>query len=234
MEQRLYPTCAKCGKTVCVAWGLKIDEKPNIEEAPPFCPMKLHADVIERAVQEYDKEDIRELARLGSIQEFECYEWLPDGFRTKNTRVEETIQFAQKNGYRRLGIAFCLGVAPEARTLTEILERKGFEVVSVGCKAGAIPKERIGIKPEEKILGPEMYEVMCSPITQAEILNAERVDFVILLGLCVGHDTLFIKYCQAPMTVLAAKDRVTGHNPLAALYLSSTYYRRLRARTVSG
>jgi len=230
MEQKLYPMCAKCGNRVCAAFNIKTEEKPNIEEAPPFCPMKLHADVIERALSEYDKEDIGKLARLGSIQEFECYEWTPDGIRTKIPRVEETIQFAQKNGYRRLGLAFCLGLAPEAQTLTLILERKGFEVVSVGCKAGAIPKERIGIKPEEKIMGPQMYESMCSPVTQAEILNEESVDFVILLGLCVGHDTLFIKYCRAPMTVLAVKDRVTGHNPLAALYLSNTYYSRLRAR----
>ena len=71
---------------------------------------------------------------------------------------------------------------------------------------------------------------MCSPITQAEILNEERVDFVILLGLCVGHDTLFIKYCRVPMTVIGVKDRVLGHNPLAALYLSTSYYSRLRAR----
>jgi len=33
------------------------------------------------------------------------------------------------------------------------------------------------------------------------------------------------------MTVLGVKDRVFGHNPLAALYLSaSPYYSRLRAR----
>jgi len=28
--------------------------------------------------------------------------------------------------------------------------------------------------------------------------------------------------------VIAVKDRVTGHNPLAALYTSDTYYRRLK------
>ena len=53
-------------------------------------------------------------------------------------------------------------------------------------------------------------------------------------GLCIGHDTLFIQYCRVPMTVLAVKDRVTGHNPLAALYLSeSPYYRRLSAKKPS-
>jgi len=103
-------------------------------------------------------------------------------------------------------------------------------VVSVRCKVGATPKERIGIKPEEKIGGPEKWESMCNPITQAEVLNAEKVDLAIMLGLCIGHDTLFIKYCRVPMTVIAVKDRVTGHNPLAALYLSDSYYARLKTK----
>jgi uncharacterized metal-binding protein len=68
---------------------------------------------------------------------------------------------------------------------------------------------------------------MCNPITQAEILNKEKVDFAIMLGLCLGHDTLFIKHCKVPMTVIAVKDRVTGHNPLAALYTINSYYKRL-------
>jgi uncharacterized metal-binding protein len=111
--------------------------------------------------------------------------------------------------------------------LDKMLEIHGFEVVSVCCKAGAVAKESLGIKPEQKIHGPENYESMCNPIAQAEIINSEKVDLAILLGLCVGHDSLFIKYCQVPITVLAAKDRVLGHNPLAALYLSSGYYSRL-------
>jgi len=32
---------------------------------------------------------------------------------------------------------------------------------------------------------------------------------------------------EAPTTVLAVKDRVTGHNSLAAIYLSGTYYQKL-------
>lgn len=32
------------------------------------------------------------------------------------------------------------------------------------------------------------------------------------------------------MTVIAVKDRVTGHNPLATLYLSSSYYARLMSK----
>lgn len=222
--------CAKCPEIFCYP-AIAADQEPNFEEAPSFCPTKLKKDLIKKALLEYDREDIREFARLASVQEFECYELTPDGIRTKIPRIEETIQFARKNGFRKLGLAFCAGLFNEARMVTDILERKGFEVVSVCCKAGAIPKERIGIKPEEKIAGPGLYESMCSPISQAEILNSEEVDFAILLGLCVGHDSLFIRYCRVPMTVLAVKDRVTGHNPLAAVYLSrSPYYGRLRRR----
>ena len=69
---------------------------------------------------------------------------------------------------------------------------------------------------------------MCNPIYQAKILNKAKTEFNILLGLCVGHDSLFFKYAKAPTTVLAVKDRVTGHNPLAAIYLSHSYYRKIR------
>jgi uncharacterized metal-binding protein len=68
---------------------------------------------------------------------------------------------------------------------------------------------------------------MCNPVVQAAILNKEKCDLDIMLGLCVGHDSLFIKYAEAPVTVFAVKDRLLAHNPLAALYQSSAYYRRL-------
>jgi uncharacterized metal-binding protein len=44
----------------------------------------------------------------------------------------------------------------------------------------------------------------------------------------VGHDSLFFSFAEAPTTVLAVKDRVTGHNPLAAIYLSDTYYQKIK------
>jgi len=231
MKRELYPRCALCAREFC-APQIKVDEgPPALDEAPPFCPMRLVPEVIENALSEYDKPEVKEFARLASLQEFECYEHLPEGRRTKIPRVEELIQFARKCGYKRLGIAFCGGLGNEARILTEILENKGFEVVSVRCKVGATPKERIGIKGEEKIAGPDMWETMCSPIVQAEVMNAAGVDLAVMLGLCIGHDTLFIKYCRVPMTVIAVKDRVFGHNPLAALYLSgSPYYGRLMTK----
>jgi uncharacterized metal-binding protein len=231
MAKNQYPRCARCPTRVCENHGMKAsDGPPTLEKAPAFCPMRLVPGVITEALSEYDKPEVREFARLASLQEFECYERLPDGFRTKIPRIEELIQFARKCGYKRLGIAHCGGLANEARLLTDVLENKGFEVVSVCCKVGAVPKEKLGLKDEEKIAGPGNWESMCNPIAQAEIINNSNVDMAVMLGLCIGHDTLFIKYCRVPMTVLAVKDRVMGHNPLAALYLSGSYYRRLMTK----
>ncbi len=230
MTKVLNPVCAKCPTTVCHP-PIKADETPPLDKAPNFCPMINMTDVIQIAMTEYDKPEVKEFARQASLQEFECYEQTPEGRRTKNPRILELIEFAKKCGYKKLGLAFCAGLATEARTLTEILENKGFDVVSVRCKVGATPKERIGIKPEQKIRGAANWESMCNPITQAEVINAEKVDFAIMLGLCIGHDTLFIKYCRVPMTVIAVKDRVTGHNPLAALYTINSYYSRLATKS---
>ncbi len=92
------------------------------------------------------------------------------------------------------------------------------------CKAGGVPKEEIGLQEDEKVHIGE-FEAMCNPIFQAYTVNDAGTDFNILLGLCVGHDSLFLKYAKAPSTILAVKDRVTGHNPLAAIYLNGSYYR---------
>jgi uncharacterized metal-binding protein len=229
MVEKCYPRCAGCPTRVCENRGGKASDGPaSLEKAPAFCPMKLMPEEYAAAMTEYDKPKVKEFARLASVQEFQCYERLPDGLRPKLPRIEELIQFARKCGYKRLGLAHCGGLAYEAGLLAGVLEKNGFEVVSVQCKTGAVPKERIGVSPDEKIAGPEAWETMCNPIVQAMIINRSKVDMAVMLGLCIGHDTLFIKYCNVPLTVLAVKDRVLGHNPLAALYAGETYYQRLR------
>jgi uncharacterized metal-binding protein len=214
------PQCAKCTMVVC-------DSQASLK-GPENCPTKTKKDVIQKALNEYDDPDVRELARQASIQEAECYMKLPEGLTMRYPRVEEIIQFAKKMGYKKLGIASCLGLKDEAEILTEILENRGFEVVSVCCKVGGTPKEKIDLTGEQKIRGPDDFEAMCNPIAQAEILNDAGTDFNIVGGLCVGHDSLFFKYSKAPVTVLVAKDRVFGHNPVMGLYLAhSPYYRKL-------
>jgi uncharacterized metal-binding protein len=226
------PQCSKCPSVVCSP-PIGATARAPLTEAPAFCPMKNEAGVLKKALSEYQKPSIKEFARQASIQEFECYENTPQGRRTRNPRIVELIEFGKKMGYKKLGLAFCAGLHAEAETVTRILENSGYEVVSARCKMGAVPKEFIGIQPGEKIGGPLSCETMCNPIAQAKLLNSQKVDLAIMLGLCLGHDTLFFQYCRVPTTVLAVKDRVTGHNPLAAIYLSSSYYGRLTGKGIS-
>ncbi len=203
--------CAKCGILNC------LKEKPE-KENPSFCPMNKYQDVYKQTLEEYKDPDICNFAKNAAIVEAEGYcEW---------PRLREIIEFAKRMNYHKLGIAFCLGLRKEAKKVSEILEKQGFEVVSVCCKGGRIPKEVLDIKEHEKIR-PNTFEPICNPIAQAMILNQEKCELNIILGLCVGHDSLFIKYSEAYVTVLAAKDRVLAHNPLGAIYAEFYVQRRI-------
>lgn len=190
------------------------------------CPTLLQEALLEETREIYRDPEIFEFAKKASIQEGECYiNKIENPFvlEPTKTRIVEICEFAHKMGYQRLGLAFCLGLAKEAAIVDKILKNNGFEVVSVACKAGRALKEELDIDPADFVM-PILKESMCNPIFQAKLLNAEKTEFNILLGLCVGHDSLFFKYADAYTTVLAVKDRVTGHNPLAAVYLSHSYY----------
>jgi uncharacterized metal-binding protein len=198
-------------------------------KGPKWCPTKHENETVTEALRDYDEQDLKEFARLASVQEGSCYtcrDAKPFVMIPTKSRIEELIEFSKRMGYKRLGMAFCGGLSDEASILSEILEKHGFEVVAVSCKVGGVPKERIGIKDEEKIRIGE-FESMCNPITQARLLNKAKTDFNIMLGLCIGHDSLFLKYVDGLTTVFAVKDRVTGHNPMAALYTSRSYYQRM-------
>jgi len=219
-------------KSECAKCGIKIKDRicrsPE-GQAPAFCPTLHRKEVVEKANFEYNKPDVLRFAHEASVQEGQCYihrGQKPYVSHPVKPRVQETCEFAQKMGYKRLGIAFCAGLQRETLTLNQILEAQGFDVVSIMCKAGKTPKEHVGLKDDEKIRIGE-FEAMCSPIAQAMILNEENTDFNILLGLCVGHDSLFLKYSKVYCTVLVAKDRVLGHNPCAALYTTGSYYARM-------
>lgn len=221
-----HPQCARC--------PFERQERICQEEngkAPPFCPTVHKAIVIEKALEELKKGEVLEFARQASIQEGEGYADRDLGFaETKpvKPRILEIVEFAGKMKYRKLGFAFCVGLGKEARTVEGFLSSRGFDVVSAVCKIGCVPKEVIGILEDQKIrIG--CFESMCNPIAQALLLNHEKTEFNIMMGLCVGHDSLFMKYAEAPCTVLAVKDRLLGHNPLAAVYTMGSYYRSLNA-----
>ena len=222
MKESLKPECALCGVEVRIC-------RSKSGTAPKFCPTKSKERELKKALKKYKKSETMRFAKAASLQEAECYARRgekPFVMRPTKTRVEEVIEFARKMGYRKLGVAFCAGLFGEGKTLVQILEKQGFEVASICCKVGGVPKEFLGLKEGEKVrVGTD--ENMCNPITQAEILNEAGSEFNILVGLCVGHDALFLKHAEALTTVLVAKDRVLGHNPVAALYGAKGYFQRL-------
>ena len=127
-------------------------------------------------------------------------------------RLDEIMEFSRRMEFKRLGVAFCIGLATEAKFVCELLARE-FEVTSVCCKVGGMPKAAFDMTER-----PWIGKISCNPGEQARVMNEEKTDFNIVLGLCVGHDSLFYRHSEAPVTTLVTKDRKLGHNPVAAIY----------------
>ncbi|MBQ6662167.1 MAG: DUF1847 domain-containing protein [Firmicutes bacterium] len=208
MSEDILKSCVDCGV-------LKCHGKPG--EYPDFCLTAGLSEETRRKVEElYADPENRELSRVSAEIEADYY--------LKYTRVQEIVEFARRMGYHKIGIATCVGLIRESRTFAKILRANGFEVYGALCKVGAMEKEMVGVPPEKmEVTGP----IMCNPILQAELLNQAGTDLNVVVGLCVGHDSLFYKYSEAVCTTLVTKDRVLGHNPAAALYLTNSYYKRL-------
>ncbi len=206
----MYLNCAKCGLYSCY--------QNDLDNLPPKCPMRIYGEIYEEAASAY-RESAGKLACLSARVEASGYGVWP--------RVREIMEFSKMAGFKKLGLSFCVGLRREALEVTKIFESEGFEVASVMCKTGSRPKEELGLKDDEKVR-PGRFEGMCNPVVQAMLLNKAKPDLNVLLGLCVGHDSLFIKYSDAPITVLAVKDRATGHNPLAAVYATHYFTSKLK------
>ena len=192
-EKMIRRSCVDCAVTAC-------ERKDG--KRPDFClTTSLNPDLLQ--------------AIAAAEVEYEGY--------LKLTRVEEIVAFAGKIGAKKIGIATCVGLIRESRTLAKILRGHDLEVIGVACKIGAIDKTRIGIPEECQEIGCHM----CNPVLQAKYLNKEKTDLNVVVGLCVGHDSLFYKHSDAPVTTAVTKDRVLGHNPAAALYTAESYYKRL-------
>lgn len=204
-------SCVDCGKKLCG------DEAYDPNAAyPKFCPTGALSQQRRREIMElYDEDRNREIMIAAAEVEAEGYCVWP--------RVEEIMRFAEKVGARKIGIATCVGLMREAAVFARILRSRGFEPYGICCKVGAERKVDVGIPQACTEVGP----VMCNPVMQAKLLEDAGTQLNVVIGLCVGHDSLFYKYSAAPVTTLVTKDRVTGHNPAAALYTASSYYERL-------
>ncbi len=207
------PGCAYCPPTVraCI-------QGEDEERGPGFCPSNTNPDGQDVARALYDDPFVRRVSQEAARVESEGY--------CKWSRVEEVCQFAKKMGFKKIGIATCIGFVDYANTLSRVLESHGFEVASAACKNDGIAKEDVDLKDGEKIF-PGGHESLCNPVSQAQLLNQAGCEFNVVLGLCIGHDSLFFKYSEGLATTLVAKDRVLAHNPIGALEMANSYYRHI-------
>jgi uncharacterized metal-binding protein len=202
------PQCAKCTIQRC-------SSRERSKKAPATCPTEKYADLIKETTDKYRLPENQAVNQgwLGLMNKIrnpenprEILSW---------TRVDEIVEYAKIRGMTRLGIATCYGLMLESRFLSDILENNGFDVVSVSCLCGEVNPQDVDMPGD----------IMCNPIMQAEVLNREKTELNIMVGLCLGHDILFLRHCEAETTPLVVKDRALGHNPVAALYLSRGFYK---------
>lgn len=217
------PQCARCKTKLCKQGT---SEGPGL---PDFCPMVHFRSLIPEVAAKYSDPDRQSFFVKSALTEKQSYD--EHAARVENRtvpirpRIAEISAFAKSINARKLGMAFCIGLAEEASRACSILEGHGLEICSVVCCCGAVDKTELGIPKEVKIRDPEKFEASCNPLLQAEILNQNETDFNLIVGLCVGHDMLFTQASKAPVTTLIVKDRFTGHNPVITLY--SRYHRDL-------
>lgn len=203
------PRCFKCDSINYCTVG-RVSELDN-------CPMKVYPEIQKQAKELYKNDEfVKKSTGVASTVEAQGY--------IKWPRLKDTIEYAKGMGFKKLGLAFCIGLIREAEKVAEILEKYGFDVCGVCCKTGSVKKTDVGVPEEYTMYSKTGYIIgwiTCNPAAQALLLNEVKTDMNIIIGLCVGHDITFTRLSNAPVTTLIAKDRSSHHNPGAVLF---SYY----------
>jgi uncharacterized metal-binding protein len=203
--------CHQCKENECLARYPK--------GIPEYCQAQKFLDLVEESKRRYlEPDDSRFHLAAAKVLKRGGYDW---------SRVQQCIEFARELGARKVGLAVCVGLIREGREFARFLDRAGFEVISVACMVGGLSPQETGI-PDEWV---NQLGISCNPIAQAGIMNREGTELNFIYGLCVGHDTIFIKHSKAPVTYVVAKDMVTGNNPGAVL---TSPYHRMKFAAVYG
>ena len=160
----------------------------DVSNTPLFCPRRVEKEALENADDIRNKDtEVIKITSAAKSVEQEGYRIWP--------RVRELIEFSKRMGYKKIGIAFCTGLREETKQLSKILASHNFELSTVACTVNQ----------------------GCNPVGQALVLNSQKTELNIIMGLCMGHDILFSNYSAAPVTTLVVKDRAMCHNPSAPL-----------------
>jgi uncharacterized metal-binding protein len=126
------------------------------------------------------------------------------------SRLEEIIEFVKRMQYKKVGLAYCYGMENEALKVLELFKKQNISLHTISCSIS-------GVLQDDVNKNSCIHKISCNPIGQAHQLNAENVDFVIIMGICLGHDILLQKNLKADFTTFVVKDRVNNHNPLQSI-----------------
>lgn len=147
----------------------------------------------------YARDDVNRMVKNSS-------KLVDNGRAGELSRFQEVVEFCKLQDYKNVGLAYCFGMEPLALDVREKLNSSGINIVPARCTMG-------GVKEKEIDTEKKTEAISCNPAGQAHFLN-ERADFVIEMGLCLGHDVVFHQELKVPFTVLLVKDRVYNHNPI--------------------
>ncbi len=155
------------------------------------------------SMEVYNRDEVNRMVKNSSK--------LVDGGRAGElSRFQEVIEFCRLQGYQKVGIAYCYGLENIAHEMRDKLIDAGVGIVPARCTMGGVKERHID---ENK----NTETISCNPAGQAHFLN-ERADFVLELGLCLGHDVVFHQELNVPFTVMLVKDRVYAHAPLEGIH----------------
>lgn len=154
-------------------------------------------------IEAYGSEENVEYLRKASLL-------VDNGRAGKLNRLQEIVEYCRAGNLTKLGVAYCFGMEKEALKLGDYLSKENFETVMVACSIDGISETRLNKEKQKQV-------VSCNPLGQANYLNSSGAQFVIIMGLCLGHDILFQKEIKVDFTTFVVKDRALMHNPILAL-----------------
>lgn len=194
------PLCTDCKTLACCN---------SDSERPGFCPfLGVGATVRESTKDSYRSGAGGRIMRATSAV-------MSQSISSSWSRVQELVAFCREMGIEKIGLAYCIALRKETRILAQVLGENGLEVREAFCKMGGMRLSEIGIGKDD----PDCDPVSCDPLVQAHVLNEEGTGLNVLVGLCLGHDILFMQNSDAPCTTLIVKDIKYRHNPITGLRL---------------
>ncbi len=116
------------------------------------------------------------------------------------SRLEETIEFIKLMKYQKVGVAYCFGLEYLSQELKLLMKNNGINITAITCCTGGVLQSDINFESN-------IDNFSCNPIGQAEQLNIEGCDFVIILGICLGHDIILQRNLKCDFSTILVKDR---------------------------